>query len=357
MNISRESIIVSSVRSFFVAFFTICGIFVGFIPIIIFAVMLARGAPSDIRDVTITQPIIFPDAEGNRGAFDREKPTILRVDIQGVIGEEKLTAESIREQLIDSRSDLFEDDAVKGILIYVKSPGGTVTDSDGIYRAIKSYKEKYNVPVYVYVDGLCASGGMYIAAAADKVFSTNVSIIGSVGVLVQFVNVSEAFEKIGIEARTLTMGKGKDDMNPLRPWGPGEDKSFRDISQQLYDQFVDLVVEGRPNISREKLVNTYGARVFSAPDALEYGFIDGIEDDINVVLKQLVAETDIDDDEGYNFVKLKEKHWIADIMEMRSPLITGKVSHEIYPFSSGAMKSGFSYLYVPGSPSAIRYSE
>lgn len=65
-------------------------------------------------------------------------------------------------------------------LVYINTPGGTVVDADGIYRALLEYKTKYDVPIYAYIDGLCASGGMYVALAADKIFASDVSLIGSV---------------------------------------------------------------------------------------------------------------------------------------------------------------------------------
>ena len=97
-----------------------------------------------------------------------------------------------------------------------------MVDADGIYRAIKHYKEQYQVPVIAYVDGLCASGGMYIACAADKIYATDVSLVGSVGVLFpSFMNFSKLLDTVGVQSLTISSCKGKDDMNPLRPWKEG----------------------------------------------------------------------------------------------------------------------------------------
>src|SRR5690606_9333623 len=134
-------------------------------------------------------------------------------------GTESFNMNTFRAQLMESREGIFEKSPVVALLLHIQSPGGTVIDADGIYRAIKAYKAQHNIPVYAYVDGLCASGGMYIAAAADKIFASDVSLIGSVGVISPpTFNFTKTMEKLGIEALTLSAGIGKDDLNPFRPW-------------------------------------------------------------------------------------------------------------------------------------------
>lgn len=138
---------------------------------------------------------VLADADGKRKSLSSE-PVILRINLNGVIGLDGLEQEHIRNLLIESREGLLENDLVKGVLLYMQTPGGTVMDADGIYRAIKAYKAQYKVPVYAYVDGMCASGGMYISAAADKVLASDVSMIGSIGVIApSILNVSQLLEK------------------------------------------------------------------------------------------------------------------------------------------------------------------
>src|SRR5690606_22323692 len=110
----------------------------------------------------------------------------LQINVHGVIGDAKSGIDTKMAQniLLDSRTGDFKNERGKGILLHMNTPGGTVVDSDNIYRMLKTYKERYKVPVFAFVDGLCASGGMYISCAADKVYAGPASIIGSVGVII-----------------------------------------------------------------------------------------------------------------------------------------------------------------------------
>src|SRR5690606_21186383 len=157
-------------------------------------------------------------------------------------------------------------------------PGGTMDDADGIYRTLQEYKTRFKVPVIAYVDGICASGGLFIACAADEIYASDVSLVGSVGVLTPpFINVSQLMEKIGVNALTIYAGKGKDNLDPLRPWREGEDKNIQDIIKYYYASFVDLVIKNRSQVSRDALIQEYGAKIFPANEAARIGFIDGVE--------------------------------------------------------------------------------
>ena len=170
-------------------------------------------------------------------------PVILKVNVQGVIGIDDLTRHKFQELLTESREKSLKNDRVKAILLCIDSPGGTVSDADGIYNALKAYKKQFGVPVYAYVDGLCASGGMYIACAADKIYASDASLVGSIGVLFPAMfNFVKLMEKVGVDSKTLIAGKGKDEMNPFRTWKPDEGANYQKIVDDFYEIFVDVVV-------------------------------------------------------------------------------------------------------------------
>lgn len=346
MNITQESVFSSALRSFFVAVFAVFGILVGTIPVII----LIGALLSSPGQVPLgAPPINLTDANGHRNLLPPTAPVILQIDIHGVIGSKKLDAELVKKQLQESREGVLSDGRVKGILLSLNSPGGTVHDSDAIYRAIKKYKEKYQVPVYAYVDGLCASGGVYIASAADKIYSSDVSLVGSIGVLMQFMNLSQTMEKIGVESKTLIAGKDKDAMNPLRPWIPEEDKNYQKLVSFFYNKFINIVAESRPNLDKELLINEWGAKVFSSEEALEIGLIDGANLERSDVLEELVKTSEIGEGEEYQVVQMQTRHWLADVIEGQSPLLTGKVSLDMdlpYKYRT-ELANRFLYLYAP----------
>lgn len=345
----RDSIFYAAFRSLFTALFGVIGIGLGLILILLLIGSVSMSDTKiDSKLKTTNVEEILPNAEGKRQQLSKEAPVILQIDIDGIIGTEDLDRHTIRKQLVESREGSFKNNRVKAILLHINTPGGTVVDADGIYRALKEYKERYKVPVYAYVDGLCASGGLYVAAAADKIYASDVSLIGSVGVLAPtFANLSKMLEKIGIETLTLTAGKDKDAMNPFRPWKPGEEQNYQDLIDYYYRHFVNIMVNNRP-INKEELIKDYGAQVFTAPEAVNRGFIDVSDISLGETIKQINKEIGIDSD-YYQVVKLKQKDWWSRLFSENSLLRTGKIQHDVtfMPEMDLALRGQFLYLYRP----------
>src|SRR5579872_4778385 len=163
MEIARESIFISSLRSFCKTFFGFLGILIA---LFLFSILYGSFSSSPLVEEKTTLQLLT-DANGKRDLSASSAPAILEIPIHGFIGDpQHVHSESFNDILTDSRTGLLSHDRVKGILLNFNTPGGTVLDSDNIYRMLKAYKEKYHVPIFAYVDGLCASGGMYIASAA-----------------------------------------------------------------------------------------------------------------------------------------------------------------------------------------------
>lgn len=345
----RESIFFSGLRAFCIAFFSIIGICIGFFVLLLLIGSLFNTDTSSISEPSRTYKTeIVANAEEQRQVLGSDTPVILKLNIDGVIGLEELSTKSIRRQLVESREGVLKNNRVKALLLYVNSPGGSALDSDGIYHAIKAYKEQYKVPVYAYVDGLCASGGMYVAAAADKIYASDVSVIGSVGVLMpSFFNVTKLINNIGIESLTLTAGKDKDELNPVRPWKTNEGESIQQLLNYLYAKFVDVVVASRPTVNREKLINDYGARIFDAPQAQRYGFIDESGLSISDTLKLLLKELNIKDN-NYQVMQMTHETWLTELLKSQSSLFTGQIVHKLELPAELQLRNQFLYLYNPG---------
>lgn len=344
----RESIFSSSVRSFFIGLFGMAGIVFGLI--LGFSLLSAITGSSDSDIDTDYSTEILPNASGVRKKLSNDAPVILQMNINGVIGADDLDMKNFRQQLVESREGSLANDRVKALLLNIQTPGGTVVDSDGIYRAIKTYKEQYKVPVYAFVDGLCASGGMYVACAADKIFATDTSIIGSVGVVTPpFMNVSQLMDKFGVQSLTLTAGKDKDSMNPFRPWLPGESENFQQLIDYYYNDFVNIVTHNRPNLSKEKLTKDYGAKIYPAKIAQEYGYIDESGISLRETLKRLAQEIGIQDD--YYQVVTLSKPWYTGLFKTSGMnAFSGVVKHQfdLGPESHPKLSNQFLYLYRPG---------
>ena len=345
----RDSIFYSALKALLVAFCAVIGIVLGFFFIIVAISSFSSGTATDSRLTSVNVEEILPNAEGKREALAKDAPVILQLNVEGMIGVDSLTTSEVRQRLVESREGDFKGNRVKGILLYMNTPGGYSTDSDNIFRILLEYKKQYNVPIYAYVDGLCASGGMYIALAADKILSSETSLIGSVGVIAPtFMNFTKVLEKIGVDTLTLSAGKDKDAMNPLRPWKPGEEDNYKNIIDYLYNEFVNLVVTHRP-ISKEKLVDEYGACVFPASLAKEHGYVDESGVSLREALKQLVQAAGIKD-EHYQVIKLEDKGWWKSLFKNEMPaLLTGEIKHKLHlsPEMDMMMQNRFLYLYRP----------
>ena len=346
MEIQRESIFVSALRSFCRMFFAVCGIFLALI-----LMSLLYNSISDTADSPTeakTKVKYLPDANGNRET-SATSPVILQLNIHGVIGDPKsIDSTSVEHILLDSRTGTLKDGRVKGILLHMNTPGGTVVDSDNIYRMLKEYKTRYKVPVFAYVDGLCASGGMYISCAADQVYAGPASIVGSVGVVIgPFFNMFETLGKIGVISKTITEGLDKDMMSPFRPWKADEDASLKAVTSFFYQQFVDIVAAARPRMDKTKLIQQYGAKVFDSVTAQQYGYVDVAESSRDAALLALLKEANVDSAKTYQVIELEPKsEWLSSLLNANSPLFTGKIEHTI---DTGApcIREKVAYLYQP----------
>lgn len=344
----RDGIFVGAIRTFCMALFGMVGLSFGFFVFII--IISAISSSTSTKEIETHYSIeIVPNADGIRKEVSKKAPVILQLNIDGVIGTELLNSSTIRQQLLESREGDLKKDRVKAIFLNINTPGGTVVDSDNIYRSLKAYKEQYKTPIYAYVDGMCASGGMMIGCAADKIYANDVSLVGSVGVIAGwYMNFYKLLTKYDIQTLSFSEGKGKDELNPLRPWGPDEGDTLKAIMTYYYDMFINIVTQARPGISKEKLIKDYGARVFPAEQAAQYGYIDGGATSREQALKLLLKEIGIEDD-YYQVVQMKSQDWLGHLFSSQNSLWQGKVTHkldlgqELDPALSGKLL----YLYRP----------
>lgn len=348
MEYARESILISAVRTFCKAFAGVIGILIG--AVLIFLALMMFSSP-DIYPPK-SSLTISPDANGDRELLPHTSPVLLKMDIHGVIGQGDLAMNKFQNSLFDSREGMLSPERVKGILLHFNTPGGMVDDADAIYRALMNYKKKYQVPIYAYVDGMCASGGMYIASSCDKIFASPSSVIGSIGVILgPTFNFSGLMDRYGVQALTITQGKDKDMLNPFRPWQPGEDTSLRNITVDLYQRFVSILTTARPNLDREKLINEYGAQVFVAGDAQKLGYIDDGDADYLFAVSELAKAAKIPDNQRYQVMTISPmRPFLSDLAQGKFSLLSGKVTHcfQMNAFMNSELSGRFLYMYQPG---------
>ena len=342
MKSEGDSIFIHALRSFFVSLFGVAGGLLGVVVIIALFFGIFSSASSDKH--LSSKAKVIPNALGIRSPFSPSTPVILHIPIDGTIGLGEITARKINDVLIGSREGALKNDLVKGIILTIDSPGGCANDSYLIYQQLREYKKRYDVPIYAYANGLCASGGYYIACAADQIFASTVSLVGSVGVLgwPPSVNVASALEKLGITTRTFSAGQNKDELNPFRPWHEKEGAQRQYLIDFYYQNFVNVVRENRPKLSEELLVDKYGAGLFPAYQAAEYGYIDHVDADLSMVIAAMAKEAGIE--EHYQVVQFETEGWFKQAFG-NSVFLSGKIKHELVTPHSGTID----YLYTPST--------
>ncbi len=204
-------------------------------------------------------------AWGGKQLQETLKPAIGILEIDGGIVSSEPYLETIREY--------EEDDAVKAILIRVDSPGGVVGPSQEVYAALLRLKGKK--PLIASLGAVGASGAYYIACAADTIYALPGTMTGSIGVLLEFLDVSEGLSKLGIKAGSITSGTLKDAGTPFRPMTHEERSYFMEITKDVHEQFLEAVAKSR-HIPIENLRKYADGRVFTGRQAQKLGLIDKI---------------------------------------------------------------------------------
>jgi protease-4 len=185
------------------------------------------------------------------------------VIVRGFIGDSKDTVGKLDEYA--------RDESIKAVVLRLETPGGAIVPSQEIYE--KVLKVKAEKSVVVSMGTVAASGGYYIACAADRIVANPGTITGSIGVIAQFSQVEELLKKIGLKSTIIKSGKYKDVGSPVREMTEDEKRIIQALIDDIYEQFVEVVVENR-NIPKEKITNIAGAKAFTGRQALEFGLVD-----------------------------------------------------------------------------------
>ncbi len=208
---------------------------------------------------------------------------VLLVEIKGVISNKKtVSALGVETQLgmVDRVREILkkaeQDDDIKALMLRINSPGGTVTASDIIYHEIKAFKQRKNIKVYAVVMDLAASGGYYIAQAADRIFVHPTSLTGSIGVIALKMNVKGLMDKIGVDFEVVKSGDHKDFLSPFRPLTEDERIVFQETIDSLHQRFISTIEKNRKQLSRDEINELADGRIYTSEQALKAKLVDQI---------------------------------------------------------------------------------
>lgn len=218
-------------------------------------------------------------------------PHTALIDITGVIAPGgEVDADDISEAL----ELAFEDKNTKGVLLRINSPGGSPVQSSYIYKEIRRLREKYpKTPLYAVVSDLCASGGYYIASAADEIYVNESSIVGSIGVIMSSFGFVETMDKLGVERRLQTAGEHKAILDPFSPQTDFDTQYMQSMLKQLHEQFIQAVKDGRGDRLADD-PEIFSGLFWTGKESVKLGLADGIASPGQVAREYIKEEKIVD---------------------------------------------------------------
>ena len=169
----------------------------------------------------------------------------------------------------------FKDKNTQGVVLRINSPGGSPVQAQNLYDEIRRLRKKYpDIPLYAVIEDICASGGYYVASAADRIYVTRSSIVGSIGVRMDSFGVTGLMDKLGVERRLLTAGKNKGFLDPFLPEDPKQKEFAQAMLDEIHQQFINDVRQGRGKRLKET-PDMFSGLIWTGQTSIELGLADG----------------------------------------------------------------------------------
>lgn len=222
-------------------------------------------------------------AEGNRHTALVQLTGVIRAD-----------GDASAEHVISALQVAFQDGGTAGVILRINSPGGSPVQAGLINDEIRRLRAKHpEIPLYVVVEDICASGGYYVAAAADKIYVDKASIVGSIGVLIDGFGFTGTMEKLGVERRLLTAGENKGFLDPFSPQNPTQKAHAQIMLDQIHQQFIEVVRNGRGKRLKET-PDMFSGLMWTGAKSIELGLADGYGS-VDSIARDVIKAEDIRD--------------------------------------------------------------
>jgi protease-4 len=213
--------------------------------------------------------VLVVDWGGSEKLADGKHTALIKV--RGTI---EATGDASADKINGALQSAFEDKGTVGVILQINSPGGSPVQSGIVYDEIRRLRTKFpEIPLYVVVDDLCASGGYYIASAADKIFVDKASIVGSIGVLMDGFGFTGTMDKFGVERRLLTAGVNKGFLDPFSPQDEKQKEHARILLGEIHKQFIEVVRQGRGKRLKET-PEMFSGLMWTGSQSIQMGLAD-----------------------------------------------------------------------------------
>ncbi len=225
------------------------------------------------------------------GRVDRADKHTALVEVTGVIDAKgNASADNVNAAL----QGAFKDKKTQGVVLRINSPGGSPVQAGIIYDEIRRLRGLHpDMPMYVVVEDICASGGYYIASAADKIYVDKASLIGSIGVLMDNFGFVDTMHKLGVERRVFTSGDNKAFLDPFSPLEPRQVEHAKALLGEIHQQFIDVVRKGRGTRLKDS-PELFSGLIWTGAKSIELGLTDGFGSLDYVAREVIKAEQIVD---------------------------------------------------------------
>ena len=239
------------------------------------------------------------------------------VDVNGVIFDGSMASAQI---VIKGLRAAVKNENTQGLIVQINSPGGSAVQADYIFKEIRRLKgENPHLPIHAVVTDVCASGGYYIAAAADQIFVNPASLVGSIGVIMNGFGFVSTMEKLGVERRLLVAGEHKALLDPFSPVVENEKDHVQDLLNNVHAQFINAVKKGRGDRLKSDS-NLFSGLLWTGAQSIELGLADA-EGDIRSVARDVVGAEKI--------VNFTPEESVFDLFAHKFGTLAGRLFHEM----------------------------
>ncbi len=244
--------------------------------------------------------LAWPDNFGT-AASTQQHTALVRVD--GLISS---STEASAKNVIEALRKAFKDSKTVGVIVEINSPGGSPVQSGEIYDEIQRLRQQYpKLPVHAVVGDVCASGGYYIAAAAQNIYANKASIVGSIGVRMDSFGFTDAIAKLGIERRAYTAGSNKDFLDPFKPVNPAEVQHLQQMLDAIHQQFITAVKQGRGDRLQDN-PDMFSGLMWTGEQGIKLGLVDQLGS-TRYVAEEVIGEKTILD-------YTKRTRWVEQLL-------------------------------------------
>ena len=213
------------------------------------------------------------------------------VEVNGLIAP---GTDASAEKITTALQAAFKDKSTQGVVVRINSPGGSPVQAQAIYDEMKRLRKKYpDTPLYAVVEDVCASGGYFVAAGADRIYVGKASIVGSIGVLMNGFGFTGLMDKLGIERRLITAGDNKGMLDPFSPLDEKDKEHVKTLMADIHQQFIGVVKEGRGKRLKDS-PEIFSGLIWTGQRSVDLGLADGFGS-LEYVAREVVKAEDIRD--------------------------------------------------------------